>query len=395
MTKYQKKKNNILLKHFVGINNKINGLKKIFAVPKHIQGPVINDDDNIKTTFPSYFVPQSIASVYQLDQISTPGSSLRGTGITVAIVIAYHYPKLQTDFDSFCTKYNLPRQTLTIKNFARSTNKSWSQECCLDTQILHSVAPGARIMVVQAGSNSFADLGVAITYAVNNGASVISMSWGAVESKLNQRLINTFERNFSNKNVTFVASSGDSSNIVNYPSSSSSVVAVGGTRLLNPTTGLRTSEIPWSTGYSGAGNGFSKFITKPVYQNDISVITGNFRVTPDLSLVADPATGFSVCYFGKYYVFGGTSLSAPLFAGIVACVNQLRIANSKLILTSTFISQTPTNMIQTFMYNICKGPSITDNFYDNGIYPTYNGYDIATGIGSIYGNILVNSLAIL
>lgn len=354
-----------------------------------------------------YYTPSQIVTAYGLDKLDINGFK-RGKGITVAVIIAYHYPNLKKDLDTYSKTFGLPLTTsreFTFNVISRTKNKnsSWAEECCLDVQSIHTIAPYANILVVEAKSASFSDLLVAINIGVLNKASVISMSWGGGE---NSTVINALDKYFSStSNICFVASSGDVTNLVNYPSTSSYVISVGGTNLqLNPDN-TRKQETPWyNSSISGAGNGYSKYIIKPSYQTNIPIIKNNYRCTPDISLVADPYTGFVVCYGGKFYIFGGTSLAAPLCSGMIAIANQLRKSKNKPFLTSN--SKFAVGEMHDIIYNNIYKNNINytnttqylGNFYDvvmgvNGIYPTVTGFDLATGLGSLNANIICNTLA--
>jgi len=113
--------------------------------------------------------------------------------------------------------------------------------------------------------------------------------------------------------VMFTASTGDSGyrGGVSYPASSRYVVAVGGTSLYLDAYGNRATESVWT----GAGSGCSSYISKPSFQTDASCAK---RMVGDVSAVADPATGVYVYSGGFWYQYGGTSLSAPVIAGLAA-----------------------------------------------------------------------------
>jgi subtilase family serine protease len=277
-------------------------------------------------------------------------------------------------------------------------NTGWAQECCLDVQAIHAVAPYANILVVEAASNSYTHLLSAIKIAVANNASVISMSWGGGE---NPSAINQYNAYFKTvPNVCFLAASGDSANQVIYPSSSPYVLSIGGTNLTLNTNNTRKQEIPWFNSFSsGAGNGYSAFIAKPAFQTNIDNIKLNKRCTPDLSLLADPYTGFVVCFASKYYIFGGTSLATPLCAGMIAIANQIR--KSPLTTNITYTKGEVHNFIYQAIYKnkaiYTNNTAYNGNFYDItvgkvGNYSAGLGYDLATGLGSLNANIFCNSL---
>lgn len=331
---------------------------------------------------PIYYTPSQIISAYGLNLITTPSNKPRGYGIKIAVVGAYHYSNLQSDLNKYCSKFGLAPITLNIVNQAGNvSNIDWALEICLDVQMINTVAPGATVYVIEAKSDSLTDISNAINAASKLGVNIISMSFGSNEYQ-SQR---SSEYLYSNSNITFIAASGDSVT-ASYPSTSSNVVSVGGSTLnLNPNN-TRLSETTWSS----AGTGVSLYTPKPAYQNLIN--NGKYRNVPDISLIANPDTGFTVyCSIqGGYFIVGGTSAATPLMSGIVAVCNQLRKAISKPMLTSISTSPlclqnyiyksiyTNSNLYNSCMYDITSG---TD-----GTYTAKTGYDIATGIGSIKTN---------
>jgi subtilase family serine protease len=130
------------------------------------------------------------------------------------------------------------------------------------------------------------------------------------------------------RGVSFTASSGDKGTGAQYPAASPFVTAVGGTSL-NTQNGTRVSETAWKNG----GGGPSQFEKRPAYQSAFNKQT--MRGIPDVALVADPNTGVIIFNsFGMqgqkgFFIVGGTSVSAPLFAGVLAVVNQHRNTNLK------------------------------------------------------------------
>jgi subtilase family serine protease len=134
-----------------------------------------------------------------------------------------------------------------------------------------------------------------------------------------------FISNFTTAGITYIASSGDDG-ALKWPSASPNVLAVGGTTLNVIGSGAYASE----TGWIDAGGGISQYEPEPTYQD--SVQSTGYRTTPDVSFDADPNTGVSVYVIspnssfarGRWEVFGGTSVGAPSWAGIIAIIDQGR-----------------------------------------------------------------------
>ena len=320
---------------------------------------------------PTGYSPAQIRAAYGVDKLLADG-----TNQTIAVIGAYYSPNIIADFKTFDTYYNLGNpNALSVYSFATTSNVNagWALELSMDVQWIHAIAPKAKILLVQAKSAGLTDLLAAITYATSNGATVVSMSWGAGEFSTEAN----YDTYFTKTGVCFCASSGDTGGIVNWPSVSPRVLSVGGTSLtLNGLT--RVSETAWT----GAGGGSSAYIAVPSYQN---VLGGAKRQCPDIAAIADPAVfGVSVYCSTPYngttgwYSVGGTSASVLIVAGTIALVNQLRTNLSKPTLS--------TNQVQTYLYGLNSGSYSTD-FYDivNGTAGTYTaktGYDNITGLGS-------------
>lgn len=364
---------------------------------------------NPNVPYNSYSAPQLI----KLYNVPTIAPTTGKRKVTIAIIVAYTYPNLKADLQTFWQSYtnfgpNSTPPTINIRTMPGATqNSGWAQEECLDVQICCSINPNANIWVVEAKSDDLADLLAAIAYATTTiNADVISMSWGGSDlSSYSQ-----YNIYFTNANKCFCASTGDS-NEVSWPSVSSNVIAVGGTTLLwspnSSSTNSRT-EFTWS----GAGCGYSSTMVKPTYQNQVAALSGQRnRAIPDVSLIANPQTAFNVVYAGNWYGVGGTSLSAPFFSASISLANQQRINAGKSTLTSVYnvnaaqLTTTqpstytpPANNIQQYLYktiltNSAKYSSIFNDITigtDVGstatggktTYSTAVGYDITTGIGS-------------
>ena len=276
-------------------------------------------------------------------------------------------------------------------------------EVTLDIELALALAPESQIYVYE-GPNS--DQGVLDTYnriATDNLAKQVSTSWGMGENLVNAQYLqaeNAIFLQMAAHGQTIYAAAGDSGAYDDYPSSSLEVddpasqpyvVGVGGTKLtVNPENGAYSDELVWNDGKgNGAGGGgVSRVWPLPSWQTNVStVFSKTHRNVPDVSLNADPNTGYSIYYDGQWTIYGGTSCAAPLWAAFTACINQERIA-----------SQKPTlGFANPLLYAIGIGSSYTVNFHDitqgnNLYYSAGKGYDNASGWGSFDGANLFASL---
>jgi len=340
-------------------------------------------------TFTGY-TPQQIQKAYNVD---TYVASKTNPGI-VTITIAYTYPNLQKDFDTFCENYGLPLKKLKIVSLGTEEDSGWAMEECLDVQWVYAMNPNATIQVVEAASSSFDDMFAGVQYASNpppgsllTKPDIISMSWGAGESPA-QTL---YDKYFSDKSICYLASSGDN-NFCCYPSTSKHLLSIGGTTLYLDPSNIRTKETTWMS----AGCGVSSVFTKPSYQNDMTSLSkyGN-RVIPDLSGVANASTGVCVVYGGSTSIVGGTSVSCPIMAGILSIAFSYRKELNKKSFTTV---EKEENNLQKFLYKLYKNKQVySSNFYDitigkDGDYQSEKGYDIATGLGVPIGATLIKTL---
>jgi subtilase family serine protease len=208
----------------------------------------------------------------------------------IAIVDAYGYDNAEQDLGTYRSMYGLPACTTANGCFKKVNqsgqqgnyprqNTGWAQETALDLDMASAMCPSCKILLVEASSNSFANLAAAENTAAQLGAHVISNSYG-----------------------------------VQFPASSPHVTAVGGTSLTRTNSGRGWAETVWN----GAGSGCSTVYAKPGWQTDALC---TMRMEADVSAIADPNTGVAVYgpAFGKFsgwLVFGGTSVAAPLVAGV-------------------------------------------------------------------------------
>jgi subtilase family serine protease len=265
---------------------------------------------------PTGLSPATIESVYGFSASPTAGA-----GRTIAIVDAYDDPTAESDLGVFTSQYGLPACTTANGCFQKvsqtggtnypRTDTGWALEISLDIQWAHAIAPGAKILLVEASSNSFANLLAAEDYAKAHGQ-YVSNSWGGSEFSGES----SYDSHFVRSGVSFFVSSGDSGLPAQYPSASPNIISVGGTTL-----NFSGSNFVSETGWSGSGGGCSVYETANSSQATEQVNCNGKRATPDVSLDADPASGVSVYDSTRYqgqkgwFRVGGTSASSPMWAG--------------------------------------------------------------------------------
>lgn len=295
-------------------------------------------------------------------------------------------------------------------------------EVCLDIEVVGAVAPGASIAVYfayDASDKSFID---AISTAVHDDLrkpSVISISWGGAEDYSTPQFRQAMENVFldaASKGITVCCSAGDDGSIdlrfyldptdptyepddgllhTDYPGSSPSVLACGGTKLEGSGNTI-SSEVVWNGDCQnpcGTGGGVSDQFDLPDYQAHANVPpsanTGGKtgRGVPDVAGDADPSTGYQILVDGQPMTMGGTSAVAPLWAGLIALFNQ-KLGNR-------------VGFLNPVLYSL---PANTNAFHDitignndikgnNGPYQANAGWDACTGLGSPDGTKLLNALS--
>jgi subtilase family serine protease len=275
------------------------------------------------------YVASELRSAYNLAAAST-GS---GAGRTIAIVDAYDAPTAFADLNTYRSQTGLPPisancsvQTSTTPCFQQvnqsgqasprpAANSGWAQEISLDVQMASAICERCNILLVEAKSNYMTDLGAAVDTAASFGPAAISNSYGGGEFSGET----SYDHFYTHPGATITVSSGDSGTGAEYPATSPGVMAVGGTQLVSSTSSRGWSETVWS----GAGSGCSAVELRPSWQPLVDPNCGR-RAEADVSAVADPNTGVSVYdSYGStngtnWYVFGGTSVAAPIVASVSA-----------------------------------------------------------------------------
>jgi kumamolisin len=270
-------------------------------------------------------------------------------------------------------------------------------EVMLDIEVVGAIAPAARIVAYFA-PNTDAGFLDAVTTAIHdttNAPSVISISWGGAESTWTSQALTAMSSAFeaaAMMGITVCVASGDNGSSdgvsgggkhVDFPASSPYTLACGGTSLKASPTAIE-SETVWNDGSAGgaSGGGISSFFATPTWQAHLSAQTStgtvaplSMRGVPDVAGDADPQTGYEVRIDGSGTVIGGTSAVAPLWAALIARINQI---NGK-----------PTGFVNPALYanpnalcDITKG--------NNGAFAATVGWDACTGLGTPDGAALVN-----
>jgi len=407
---------------------------KIFVPAGHsISSPIPNN------TFAE--TPASMGCVYKVGPSyagckPSTGGTRHPTGGwgAIAVVDAYHDPNAASDLAFFDSNFGLPAANFTtvVANssfgplgggFGPTLNAScsgtpqnanlfgWDLEISLDTQWAHVMAPSAKIILVEACSQSLEDLlyaeavaGIKVSAA---GGGDISNSWGyseacAADPNCNGGLATTqvqddnFLYRYYYSRITYFASAGDIGSEVLFPSASPWVVSAGGTTVNRDASQNFLSESCWVD--SGGGpSAVETWQSPPDILNGMGpwadyqygVAGQSFRQTPDISFNADPSSGVYVYDTdtspGGFFIVGGTSVSSPALAGIVnASNNRLGQAPPG----GGFYDTLEDNLLYSQLY---AKTAYAANFYDvktgsNGR-PVGAGYDQCTGIGSPRGKL--------
>ena len=276
--------------------------------------------------------PSYLQSAYNL----SGAASLAGHGQTVAVIDAYDAPNADADLTIYRSHFGLSACT-SASGCLRKVNESgaagpypaldasWAQEISLDLDMVSAICPNCNILLVEASSNSLADLGAAVNTAAAMGATAISNSYGSGEWSGETGYWESF---WDHPGIAVTASTGDAGYGVEFPAASGYTIAVGGTTLNQATaTGSRNAT---ETAWSGTGSGCSAYIPKPAWQHDALCTQ---RTVADVAAIADPATGVwvydSVPANGQsgWMVFGGTSVASPIVSAVFALAANSSVQN--------------------------------------------------------------------
>jgi len=394
----------------------INGLQPYRHLNKLIQFKPASQADETSgvhkdTVITGNYIPGGILEVYQ----ALPFLTENGKGTTTAILIDT-FPNA-TDLTDFWSLTGVPQSpsNITFIQTVAGALPPPSGEESLDTEWASSIGYGSKVRVYATKDLTFPHLDSgyqAILSDLNKGVKIqqLSISLGGCEPFAPLLEVET-EANLLSliaaKNVSIFIASGDSGafecgasnpNFPSWPSTDPVVTAVGGTHLIAKVVSKTHLTIESETGWSctnaaecqhnangGSGGGLSNLFNTPAYQTAIGAPT---RAVPDVAADADLATGVDIVLNGSVQEVGGTSASAPIWAGFASLINQARIAKGK----------KPLGQLNPRIYPILQTTGYTKNFHDvtvgfNGFFSAGKGYDLVTGLGSPVMNVLLPTLA--
>ena len=344
------------------------------------------------------YTPPQVAQIYNFPKNT-------GTNQTIALIElggGFRNSDLQTYWKELGLS-NVSTNAVSVDGAQNSPSGdpgSADGEVVLDIEVAGGVAPGARIAVYFAPNTDqgFLDAINAAIHDTVRKPSVISISWGAAESEWTSQALNAFNAAFHDAallGISVCAAAGDNGssdgesdgeNHVDFPASSPWVLGCGGTTLIAK-NGAIEAETVWNDGTNGAtGGGVSSYFSKPSYQSAIAVPapTGTTntsgRGVPDIAGVADPKTGYVILVDGEQGVIGGTSAVAPLWAGLIALLNEQLGKN-----LGWFHPMLYGTLAQhKVLHDITAGT--------NGAFKAGIGWDSCTGLGTPNGQAMLNLL---
>lgn len=270
--------------------------------------------------------PKDAASVYNFPNANNKNATVKYTGAGRVVAIATAYSYNQSDVDDYWKQYGIQRTGAITNIHINGVSNQANEETTLDLQQLGAQAPGAEILMYMGVDPKFTTFTMVFNQiVVDNKADVMSVSWGLCERWTGSRQMATEHKIFKQaaaQGIVIFAASGDDGaydcrgdkNVdyeVDYPSSDPHVTAVGGTTLRYH-NGKRTSEEAWT----GSGGGKSEEYKRPSWQTGPGVPTTDERHSADVSMNADPWTGYAILFDGEWITSGGTSISAPNWAAL-------------------------------------------------------------------------------
>ncbi len=368
------------------------------------------------------YIPSQFAKAYNYDGLHNAG--LQGEGQTVGVFELDGYSA--SDVQAYAQCFgggNVPIQNVILDGFNGQAGAG-AIEVELDMEVIISMAPRLAKLIVYEAPNTTQGYNDEWARIVSDRTPVVSVSWGDCETNMGQQESqqeNTFFQEAAAQGQTILVASGDSGSescwqqnynpalVADDPATQPYVTGVGGTNLTLNSDNSRASESVWNGGFFGGagGGGLSQYWKQPDWQTGPGT-NGSFangmRQTPDVSLDADPATGYPVyCTAGSscngssglggggWLTVGGTSAAAPMWAAMIALANEQAAKAGKGHL----------GFLNPLLYKLNSGAHYQTNFHDiippsdpntpssndelgfnGGAYPVTNSFDMATGWGT-------------
>jgi kumamolisin len=347
----------------------------------------------------SYSVPE-VAALYHFPD------ELDGAGQTVGIIAlggGYLTRDLRAYFHAL--RQPMPRiQARSVdgaRNAPRGRTAQFDGEVTGDLETVSALAPRARIAVYFAPNSprGFFEAVAAAVHDRRQRNTVLSISWGMAEPHWRRSSLIAFNQVLQEAavlGITVCVSSGDHGPFadandrrahVNFPASSPYVLACGGTTLVGARGRIR-SECVWHNHTGASGGGVSAIFPQPSWQRGIRAprtASGSLgRGVPDVAANADPLTGYRIFGHGHWHVGAGTSAAAPLWAGLVARLNQR--AGTAIGLPTPFL-------YRHFAALVRAGAVVPVTKGNNGLFRARKGWSCCTGIGTPRGARLARAFA--
>jgi subtilase family serine protease len=362
--------------------------------------------------------PSEMRAAYGVDPLLKSG--ITGKGQTIAIIVSFGSPTIQTDLHQFDQVFSLPDPTLQVVaplGVKHQAHTGWLGETSLDVEWAHVIAPQARILLLTSpvdeteGVQGLPEFLKLEQYARAHGADVVSQSWAATEDTLldkkGRAIVTQFDRFYaaaSRAGISFVGGSGDdgtaglddslqhffSRRVTQFPASDPHVIGVGGTQL---TVGTTRTEVTWP----GSGGGFSRLFAEPSYQrglpSSVQKLLHGRRGVPDVALNASNLSAVPVMEGGNWFRAFGTSAATPQWAGVLALADAA--AGRRLgDIHSTLYALAASRRYHKDLFDITSGsikdaPAIAGRQRPLRAAP---GWDPATGLGSPNAQNLITDL---
>ena len=350
--------------------------------------------------------PKIIDRAYELEGLRA--LNLNGEGQTVAIVSLDTFdPADVARFDQMAGTSGPPVEKVPVDGGV-STPGSGQDEVNLDIDVIRAVAPKAQILDYEAPNKGGALAAVIDRIVADGRADIASISWGLCEAARSPASMARMASSMAaaaTAGVTVYVASGDHGAYgcidqnrtdlrisVDSPSSDPNAIGVGGTYMSMLDDGTYIDEVAWEEPLTGwaPGGGVSAYYPRPTWQTGIGVQnarSNGMRQVPDVAAAADPGSGFLTVSQGESGSGGGTSASAPFWAGFTVLVRQLAErdgVDGLGALGPTLYEVAAGQPAGAVFHDVTRGGNLFDN--------ASPGWDYATGLGTPRGTPLARAI---